>query len=247
MRGSETKGGTVVAKDGVDLASRSDVMEELKSRGKAGTATIYGRHGVKEETYGVSFADLGSLHKRIGTNHALALDLWKTKVHDARVLATRVADSSSMTKAEINGWMKDAGNYVITDAISSLAARMQAGLELAMKWIDSKDEWTSAAGWGAISVLAMNGGIDVPAGRTLLKRIVKEIHRAKNRTRHSMNSTLIAIGGSMEELRDEAIAAATAIGKVEVDHGETGCKTPDAIPYMQRMAARPPKKRKTPR
>ncbi|GMV92299.1 MAG: hypothetical protein AMXMBFR82_20770 [Candidatus Hydrogenedentota bacterium] len=227
--------------------TRSRVMGELESMGKPNTAKIYGRHGVTGETFGVSYADLGDLHKRIGTNHALALELWKSKVHDAQVLATKVANSETMTKAEINGWVKDAGNYVITDAISALAARMKAGLELSLKWIDSKDEWTSAAGWGAISVLAMNGGLDAPTARQLLKRIVRDIHSAKNRTRHTMNSALIAIGGAMDELREEAIAAARAIGKVDVDHGETGCETPDAIAYIQRMAARPKRKRNTPR
>ena len=49
----------------------------------------------------------------------------------------------------------------------------------------------------------------------------------------------LAIGGSLGELREEALAAARAIGKVAVDHGETGCKTPDAAAYIERMAARP--------
>jgi 3-methyladenine DNA glycosylase AlkD len=236
-----------MAKLDEETFTRSGVMDELKSMGQPNTAKIYGRHGVKEETYGVSFADLGDLERRIGVNHALALELWKTKVHDARVLATKVADCESMTKAEITGWMNDADNYVITDAISALAARMKAGLQLAMKWIDSKDEWTSAAGWGIISISAMNGTVDETAARQLLRRITRDIHHVKNRTRHTMNSALIAIGGSMDELRDEAIAAAKTIGKVEVDHGETGCKTPDAVSYIQRMVARPPRKRKTPR
>jgi len=227
--------------------TRSGVMDELESMGKSSAAKTYGRHGVKEATYGVSFADLGDLQKRIGTNHALALELWKSKVHDARMLATRVADSGTMTNAEINGWMKDADNYIITDAISALAARMKAGLQLATKWIDSKDEWTSAAGWGIISIAAMQGAIDEGTARQLLQQIARDIHHAKNRTRHTMNSALIAIGGSMDELRDEAIAAAKSIGKVEVDHGETGCKTPDAVSYIQRMVARPPRKRKTTR
>jgi serine/threonine protein kinase len=43
-----------------------------------------------------------------------------------------------------------------------------------------------------------------------------------------MNSVSIAIGGYHPELRDEALAIAKEIGKVEVDHGDTSCKTPDA-------------------
>ena len=53
-----------------------------------------------------------------------------------------------------------------------------------------------------------------------------------------MNMALISIGGSREALREKAIAASRRIGKVEVDHGETGCKTPVAEPYINKMWAR---------
>ena len=59
-----------------------------------------------------------------------------------------------------------------------------------------------------------------------------------NRVRYSMNSALIAIGMRNATLERKAIAAARRIGPIEVDHGETGCKTPDPIPYIQRAKAR---------
>ena len=34
-----------------------------------------------------------------------------------------------------------------------------------------------------------------------------------------------------------ALAAAKRIGTVEVDHGETGCQTPDAGPYIRKTVA----------
>ena len=49
---------------------------------------------------------------------------------------------------------------------------------------------------------------------------------------------LIAIGIYKPELRDETIETARRIGRVNVDHGETGCKTPDAIEYIARAKAR---------
>ena len=39
-------------------------------------------------------------------------------------------------------------------------------------------------------------------------------------------------------LEKKATAAARRIGKVEVDHGETGCNTPDAIAYIRKAKAR---------
>lgn len=58
-----------------------------------------------------------------------------------------------------------------------------------------------------------------------LGTIEKEIHSRKNRVRHAMNGALISIGFRRPSLTKQALAAAKRIGKVEVDHGETGCKT----------------------
>ena len=48
---------------------------------------------------------------------------------------------------------------------------------------------------------------------------------------------MISIGGRNSRLQRKAVAAAKRIGKVEVDHGETGCKTPDAVSYIKKKAA----------
>ena len=53
-----------------------------------------------------------------------------------------------------------------------------------------------------------------------------------------MNQTLIAIGVRSPRLEKRARAVAKAIGKVEVDHGDTSCKTPDATAYIERTLAK---------
>ena len=212
-----------------------EVMDTLRSKGKPNTATVYARHGVTEECLGVSYADLGALARRLKVNHALALGLWETGVHDARVLAGKIADPARMTRAEIEGWLADTHNYVINDAVSGLAGRMPEAAEMAREWIASENEWKGAAGWTMIAQLATGGHLEEDEARGLVETIRAGIHEAKNRTRYSMNSALIAIGGSMPALREPAMEAARAIGKVEVDHGETGCKTPDAAGYIKRM------------
>ena len=60
------------------------------------------------------------------------------------------------------------------------------------------------------------------------------IHQQKNRVREAMNNALIAIGVRNAALQEKALSAAQAIGPVEIDHGETNCKTPDAAEYILR-------------
>lgn len=214
----------------------AEVMRAIEAKGKAATAAIYRRHGVAEPTVGLSYSELGTLVKRIGVDHPLALQLWTTGVHDARVVATRIADPALLTRSTLAAWVGACANYVVTDAVSGAAARAPGALGLARTWIASPEEWTSAAGWTTLAVLAMEDGVDEAMAEELIALIEAGIHAAPNRTRHAMNGALIAIGGAMPGLRARALASTTAIGRVVVDHGETGCKTPDAATMIDKMA-----------
>ena len=52
-----------------------------------------------------------------------------------------------------------------------------------------------------------------------------------------MNRAVITIGGRSAGLRKAALAASKRIGKVEVDHGDTACETPDATEYIEKAWA----------
>jgi 3-methyladenine DNA glycosylase AlkD len=215
-----------------------ETMEALREQGKPKTSATYRRHGATGTIYGVSFTDLAVLAKRIGKNHAVAQLLWATDVHDARVLATQVADASEMSAGELEGWVHEADNQVINDAVATAATRVPGALQLALRWVKRPEEWVSAAGWTVIGGLARDGALDDETANRLLATIQEHIQRSKNRTKYAMNNALIAIGGYLPEQREAALAAADAIGRVEVDHGETDCKTPDARGYIERMAKR---------
>jgi hypothetical protein len=53
-----------------------------------------------------------------------------------------------------------------------------------------------------------------------------------------MNGALISIGVHKPALRKKAIQVAKRIGKVEIDHGETNCKTPDALSSIEKASMR---------
>lgn len=76
-----------------------------------------------------------------------------------------------------------------------------------------------------------------------LRQIERDIHTAKNRIKHGMNSVLITLGVRSEALRPQAEAVARNVGKVVVDHGKTDCVTPDALRYCAENP-RPPEKKK---
>ena len=74
------------------------VIQELEELGTEQNRKIYRRHGVREDLFGVSFGNIRKLQKKIKTDHSLARELWATGNHDARILATMVADPNIIEK-----------------------------------------------------------------------------------------------------------------------------------------------------
>ncbi len=215
--------------------NKQQAMARLAACGTAQNRKVYARHGVRGEAYGVSYANLGKLAREIGVDHGLAEELWQTGNHDARVLATMIADPQAVTASLADKWLADVDNSVLTDALAKLTARSAAAEECMRRWATSADEWRGAAGWTVLGAIVERQPEAELEG--CLRAIEATIHRAKNRVRYAMNNALIGIGLRGKALQAKAIAVARRIGKVEVDHGETGCKTPDAIAYIQKAAA----------
>ena len=213
----------------------SEAMASLKSMGTEQNRKVYARHGASADTFGVSFANLAKLRKEIGIDNALARQLWETGNSDARILATMIADPSAASAKELDAMVKSIRYYVLADAFSGFVAKTPHALSKLKKWIPSAHDFTSQCGFDILSLAALHHQ-DLPDAffEEHLVMIEKSIHNRKNRTRHAMNNAVIAIGLRNPKLRKLAIAAAKRIGKVEVDHGETGCKTPDAVAYIKK-------------
>ena len=218
----------------------NETMRELESLGTEQNRKIWRRHGAPEPMFGVSFANLGKLQKRIKKDHALAEALWASGNVDARHLAPMVADPSLMTRKGLDEWAKGLSYYGLTGIFVKHVASQSGHAREAMEaWMRSPQEFVCRAGWELLAALVQQeGAMQNKELGPYLERIEKDIHTAQNRVREAMNSALIAIGARGGAVGGRALAVARRIGKVEVDHGETGCKTPDATEYILKMRAR---------
>ena len=214
------------------------LLKELEDAGTAQNRKIYARHGVGEKMFGVSFKILRQKQKECKGEDELALALWKTGYHEARLLAAMIADPKKMDAEPAELWAQDLQNYVQTDEFSSLIGKTSFVQEKMEAWTLSDKEWVGRAGWHLLANIAQHDDV-LPDEYFLayLARIENEIHQRKNRVRDGMNNALIAIGIRNPELTEKAKVVAEKIGKVEVDHGQTSCKTPDAVGYIEKTLA----------
>jgi 3-methyladenine DNA glycosylase AlkD len=222
--------------------TRDEVMGRLEALGTAQARKTYARHGAGETMFGVSFANLYKLQKQIRKDHALARQLWKTRNLDAQWLATMIADPGEIDSREADDWAKDSQHHGdgMGSFLADLVARSECADEKMRAWTKAKDEFTRAAGYYLLASRVKNGDetLSDKACARFLSTIEREIHGSPNRARYSMNTALIAIGTYRRALTAEALRAAKRIGKVDVDHGNTECKTPDAAPYIKKAVAR---------
>ncbi len=205
------------------------ILTTLEAMGLAANRDLYAKHGIASPAYGIAFGNLRALAKQIGTDTAKADALWATGNHDARILATLVAGEKGATEARLRAWVATLDNYVIADLLARWAAHAKVAPTLSNEWALATDEWIARAGWMLRALLAIDRP-DLPDARfaPAIPVIEREIHRAKNRVRDAMNTTLIAIGIGRDSLTEVAIAAARRIGPVEVDFGESGSTLPPA-------------------
>jgi 3-methyladenine DNA glycosylase AlkD len=189
--------------------------------------------------FGVSFATLKAMKKKIGVDHDLALALWDTGNFDARNLAVKIVDPARMSSADLDRWAREVSQSRLCGGyVAMLPSETPLGAAKAAEWFASKDARLHGAAWPLLGQLAQRDeSLPDAFYEKRLAEIEKTIHTAPNDERWAMNQAVIAIGLRNPALRKAALAAAKRIGKVDIDHGDTDCKTPDAAEYIQKTWA----------
>ena len=163
----------------------NEIMAELQAKGNESIKKILLKHGVKEPFFGVKVEYLKPIQKKIKKDYQLAKDLYATGNADAMYLAGLIADDMLMTKDDLQTWVTMAvSNNISEYTVPWVAAEGKHGYEMALKWIDDKQEHIAAAGWSTLSnlmALKADTELDLSAIRSLFTRVIENIHSAPNR------------------------------------------------------------------
>ncbi len=210
------------------MATKTEIMAELKSLGDATTKRTHVRHGAQEPCYGVKVQHLKDIQKRIKRDHKLALQLYKTGCADAQYLASLICDPAQMTKPVLDEWITTANWHMVSEySVAWAAAESPVAWEIGQEWIQSTDPVLAAAGWQTLSLylaITADDKLKLPAIKKLIQAVPKTIKSQPVRVAYTMNGFLIAVGSYVEALTDTALDIADKMGKVELDLGDNDCK-----------------------
>ena len=91
-------------------------VDRLMSIGDPKAVEGMARFGIKpSNSFGVSVPKLRALAREIGRDHLLALKLWETELHDARLLATMIDDPRQVTAGQMEKWARDFDSWDVVD------------------------------------------------------------------------------------------------------------------------------------
>lgn len=165
---------------------------------------------VAKKVLGVSKPRMDELARRVGRNHALALELWRTGVHDARILAGMIDEPERVTSAQMDEWVRDFDNWDVCDGTCChLFVFAAPAWNKAVLWTRRKPEFQKRAGFALLAYLAYRDKQAPDKGfERLMPLLLRESTDERNFVRKAVNWALRNIGKRNKHLNKVAIRAA---------------------------------------
>lgn len=194
------------------------IIAELRRAGTRRNVEGMARFGIRAaKAFGVAKPKLDVLAKKIGRNHQLALKLWATGIHDAKILAGMVDEPTKVTVAQMEAWVRDFDNWDTCDGTCChLFVFASPAWAKAIAWTRRKSEFEKRAGFALAAYLAYR---DKAANDrkflSFLEIIEREAEDGRNFVRKAVNWALRNIGKRNMRLNRAAIAVAERLQQKE--------------------------------
>ena len=174
--------------------------------------------GINNQTaLGISLPVLRALAKSIGKNHALALELWKTNIHEARILASMIDVPAEVTAEQINEWTAGFQSWDVCDQVcSNLFDKTPFVVDKAIEFSSAKAAYVKRAGFVLMATYAAHNKKAADDIFTrFLNVIAREADDNRNFVKKAINWALRQIGKRNSNLHAKAIQVANGIKKMQ--------------------------------
>jgi 3-methyladenine DNA glycosylase AlkD len=190
------------------------VLAELAVLGSEEARAGMARYGIAVgDAFGVSVHELRRVAKGLGRDHGLALALWATGNHEARLLASMVDDPARVTERQMDVWAAAFDSWDVCDQVTSnLFDKTPFAYDKVRQWSAAEDEWVKRAAFATAAALAVQDKMapDEPF-LEILDIIGREAGDHRNYVKKAVNWALRNIGKRNLRLHAAAIAAAEAM------------------------------------
>jgi len=138
------------------MASLEEVLEKLRARARSDRLEGMAQYGmVADRRLGVSVPEMRKMAKELGKNHELALDLWKTGIPEARIVAAMIGEPEKLTEEQMEDWVKDINSWDVCDqACMNLFEKTPLAWKKILDWSEREEEFVKRTAFALIACLA---------------------------------------------------------------------------------------------
>ncbi|OLE88636.1 MAG: DNA alkylation repair protein [Crenarchaeota archaeon 13_1_20CM_2_51_8] len=205
-------------------------IDRLRLMGDPKAVEGMARFGIQSSrSFGVSVPKLRALAREVGRDHQLALKLWETGLHDARLLASMVDDPLQVTIDQMDKWVRDFDSWDVVDgSCGNLFDKTPFAVAKAREWCKREEEFVKRAGFVLMAELAVH---DRDAKDKLfldfLPLIIAGASDKRNFVKKAVNWSLRQIG--KRNLKLNRAAVSTTIKIRRMDSGAAKWVASDAL------------------
>lgn len=184
-----------------------DILTELKTLSTPDHFAKIAHFGIdNSKAFGVKVPLLRQLAKKTGKNHALALELWKTDIHEARLLASMIEVPADIDEIQFDMWVADFDSWDICDQSCSILGKTPFALRKIEEYSSNSKEYIKRTAF----VLMCNQAVHHKKAENELfyhffEIIEREAWDDRNFVRKAVNWALRQIGKRNETLRIKAL------------------------------------------
>jgi len=176
------------------------------------------RYGMAaEQRLGVSIPDLRKIAKELRKDHVLAVELWKTGIPEAKILAAMIDEPEKLTETQMEDWVKEINSWDICDQVCmNLFEKIPLAWKKIFDWSNRDEEFIKRTAFALIACLAWH---DKDAEDEKFVKLFPVIRHGatdeRNFVKKAVNWALRNIGKRNPNLNKAAIKTAKEIQRID--------------------------------
>jgi 3-methyladenine DNA glycosylase AlkD len=198
--------------------SLQSIIAEMRAQGNPDSIESMRQFGINvEKGFGLRVPQIRAIARGVikasGRDQTLAEHLWRSGIHDARILATFIADPLKISRTTMDRWAADCNSWDICDACSyGLFDATPHAIPKIHKWAKDEREFVRRAAFATIAGMAVHQKkVPNEVFLTFLPLVEKYADDERNFVRKAVNWALRGIGKRNDALCAAAIDCAERV------------------------------------
>jgi len=201
-----------------DSMTVHEIIELLRKNSNLANVEGMARFGINpKNTLGVSIPVLRRLARTIGKDHQVALGLFASGIHEAKILAALVDDPRLVTEAQMEKWLKQFDSWDVTDQVCTiLFDKTLFAWRKAKEWTRNEPEYQKRAAYSLMAGLALHDRLAADEDfEALWPLLLQGAIDGRNYVKKAVNWALRGIGKRNTRLCKSALQTAKEMMKLD--------------------------------